>query len=82
MFARVSRGCSRTRRPRIYHARGSRGLETGRGGSIKLETLELLSASNVAARQRGGLANVSIEQVLLWEPEIIVTIDQDLARDV
>jgi iron complex transport system substrate-binding protein len=71
-----------TRRPRVYYARGPRGLETGLGGSINVETIEFIGARNVAGGQRGGLANVSIEQVLVWDPEVIVTIDQDFARDV
>src|SRR5215472_7903857 len=66
------------RRPRVYYARGPRGLETGLGGSINVETIELV-AQNVAGGTRGGLANVSIEQVLLWNPDVIITIDQDFA---
>src|SRR5262249_29635394 len=58
------------RRPRVYYARGPRGLETGLGGSINVETIELL-AKNVAGETRGGLATVSIEQVLLWNPDVI-----------
>ena len=69
------------RRPRVYYARGPRGLETGLGGSINVETIELL-AQNVAAQTRGGLANVSIEQVLLWDPDVIITTDQDFAASV
>ena len=69
------------RRPRVYYARGPGGLETGLGGSINVETIELI-ARNVADGTRGGLANVSIEQVLLWNPEIIVTIDHDFAANV
>jgi iron complex transport system substrate-binding protein len=69
------------RRPRVYYARGPRGLETGLGGSINVETIELI-ARNVADGTRGGLANVSIEQVLLWNPDIIVTIDRDFAANV
>ncbi len=68
-------------RPRVYYARGPRGLETGLDGSINVETIELL-ARNAAAGQKGGLANVSIEQVLLWNPDVIVTIDQDFAATV
>jgi len=68
-------------RPRVYYARGPRGLETGLGGSINVETIELL-ATNVAGETRGGLATVSIEQVLLWNPDVIVTIDQDFAATV
>jgi ABC-type Fe3+-hydroxamate transport system substrate-binding protein len=69
------------RRPRVYYTRGPRGLETGLGGSINVETIELV-AQNVAGGTRGGLANVSIEQVLLWNPDVIITIDQDFAANV
>lgn len=69
------------KRPRVYYARGPRGLVTGLGHSINVETIEML-AQNVAGGNQGGLANVSIEQVLLWNPEVIVTIDQDFARTV
>ena len=69
-------------RPRVYYARGPRGLETGLGGSINVETIEFLGARNVAAERQGGLAIVSVEQVLVWNPEIIVTIDQDFAANV
>jgi iron complex transport system substrate-binding protein len=65
-------------RPRVYYARGPRGLVTGLSGSINVETIEML-AQNVAGGTHGGLANVSIEQVLLWNPEVIVTIDQFFA---
>src|SRR5262245_13431842 len=61
------------RRPRVYYARGPRGLETGLGGSINVETIEVL-AQNVAGETRGGLSTVSVEQVLLWNPDIIITI--------
>jgi len=39
-------------------------------------------AQNVAGENKGGLANVSIEQVLLWNPDVIITIDQDFAASV
>src|SRR5262245_4709818 len=68
-------------RPRVYYARGPRGLTTGLGGSINVETIELL-AQNVAGGNKGGLVNVSIEQVLLWNPDVIITIDQDFAASV
>jgi iron complex transport system substrate-binding protein len=68
-------------RPRVYYARGPRGLETGLGGSINVETIEML-ARNVAGEQRGGLANISIEQALVWNPDVIITIDQTFAANV
>jgi len=71
----------REKRPRVYYARGPRGLTTGLGGSINVETIELL-AVNVAGERQGGLANVSLEQVLVWNPQVIVTIDQEFAASV
>jgi iron complex transport system substrate-binding protein len=73
----------REKRPRVYYARGPRGLETGLAGSINVETVEFLGATNVASGAPGsGLANVSLEQVLAWDPEVIVTIDQTFAANV
>jgi iron complex transport system substrate-binding protein len=69
-------------RPRVYYGRGPRGLETGLGGSINVETIEFLGARNVAAGRKGGMATVSVEQVLLWNPDVIVTIDRDFAANV
>lgn len=68
-------------RPRVYFARGPRGLETGLGGSINVESIEML-AHNVAGETKGGMATVSIEQVLVWNPDVIVTIEPDFASRV
>lgn len=70
------------RRPRVYYARGPRGLDTGLGGSINVETIEFMGAVNVAGQTRDGLATVSVEQVLTWDPDVIITIDQDFAANV
>jgi iron complex transport system substrate-binding protein len=71
-----------SRRPRVYYGRGPRGLETGLGGSINVETIEFLGAKNVAGERRGGMATVSVEQVLVWNPDVIITIDRDFAASV
>lgn len=79
-FAQVSALRQRTgaRSPRVYYGRGPGGLETGLGGSINVEILELVGAVNVAAEGagQGGLATVSIEQILKWDPEVVLTLDQ------
>ena len=67
------------KRPRVYYARGPRGLETGLAGSINVESIEIMGAHNVASGQRGGLTSVSLEQVLAWNPEVIVTIEEGFA---
>ncbi|MEO8386400.1 MAG: iron ABC transporter substrate-binding protein [Betaproteobacteria bacterium] len=70
------------KRPTIYYGRGPQGLMTGLGGSINVEMIEFLGAINVAGREQGGLTNVGLEQVLLWNPEHIVTNDPNFYRDV
>jgi iron complex transport system substrate-binding protein len=65
-----------TQRPRVYYGRGPRGLDTGLAGSINVESIEQVGAVNVAAELGGGgLVQVSVEQVLRWNPDVIVTID-------
>ncbi len=70
------------RRPRVYYARGPAGLETGLGGSINIEILDFIGLRLVSSQQPGGLALVSIEQVLRWDPDVIITIDQSFAATV
>ncbi|MFO1206252.1 MAG: ABC transporter substrate-binding protein [Burkholderiales bacterium] len=67
----------RERRPRVYYARGATGLQTALAGSINAEVLDILGAVNVAGSQAaaGGLVNVSMEQVLAWNPDVMVTTD-------
>lgn len=60
-------------RPKVYYGRGPVGLETGLAGSINLEILEAVGAVNVvAAAGKGGLTNVSMEQVLGWNPQVLL----------
>lgn len=77
--ARKVGGVPADRRPRVYYARGPRGLETGSSGSINTEVLEAAGAANVAQDGGGRLGNVSPEQVLAWNPDAIVTLDPALA---
>ncbi len=70
----------RERHPRVYYARGPHGLETGLDGSINVEMFEAMGIGLVSTRMPGGLARVSIEQVLHWDPEVIITIDQTFAQ--
>ncbi len=64
------------RRPRVYYARGPDGLTTALLGSINVESLERMGVRNVAEGRGRGLAEVSLEQVPAWNPEVIITIDQ------
>jgi iron complex transport system substrate-binding protein len=65
------------KRPGVYLARGPDGLETGVLGSINTEIIERAGGRNVmrAAGQR-GLVRASMEQVIVADPEIILTWDR------
>jgi len=63
------------KRRRVYYAEGPTGLQTEPGGSMHSEALIFAGAANVAdvPNQQGyGLTPVSMEQVLMWNPEVIV----------
>jgi iron complex transport system substrate-binding protein len=76
---RVARASSH---PLVYYGRGTTGLQTGGKGSISVEILDLLGARNAAAEVRAGLAAVSLEQVILWNPEVILTTDPNYWKSV
>ena len=65
----------------FYAARGARGLETGLQGSLHTEAAELLGLHNVAQIPgRSGLAQVSMENLLQWQPDIILVQDATTAQ--
>lgn len=64
------------KRRKVYYGRGPKGLETGLAGSINMEILDAVGAINVAAAAgKGSLTEVSLEQVLAWNPEVIFAAD-------
>lgn len=68
-------------RPTVYYGRGDEGLETGLSGSINVEILEAAGATNVAAAAgKGGLSEVSLEQILAWNPDIVVAARAGFAK--
>ena len=66
--------------PLVYYGRGPAGLQTGGRGSINVEVLEFLGARNAAEEARAGLVTVPFEQVILWNPEVILTTDPNFWR--
>jgi len=85
-LAQLSEGMKRVpadHRPRVYYARGIDGLETALAGSINTEMLGYVGAVNVAAApDRHSTATVSPEQVLAWNPDVIITQDDRFYRAV
>ena len=65
-------------RPTLYIARGPHGLESAVAGSIGSEVVDLVGARNVVGKEAGPhtIVDVSPEQVLAWQPEVILTIDR------
>lgn len=81
LFARVDQAVAsvpEAERPRVYLARGPDGLETGLKGSINTEIIERAGGRNVAdsGGERRGIVRVSPEQILVWNPDVIVTWDR------
>ena len=69
-------------RPKAYLARGPEGLEAPARGSINAEIVERVGAVNVVEAETKGLVTPSLEQVIAWAPDTIVTIDRDFAANV
>ncbi|WP_386695345.1 ABC transporter substrate-binding protein [Lonepinella sp. MS14435] len=60
----------------VYLGRGSDGLETALKGAIHTEVLDWLGLQNVAnGAGEKKLARVSMEQLLQWQPDLILTQD-------
>jgi iron complex transport system substrate-binding protein len=60
-------------RPIVYYGRGPDGLETGLGGSQAMGAIDQAGVINVAARLgRGELTRVTRDQIIDWNPAIIV----------
>ncbi|AOY77794.1 ABC transporter substrate-binding protein [Clostridium formicaceticum] len=69
----------------VYYAEGPKGLETDPKGSSHTEVLDFVGGINVAdvpMQQGYGRSAVSLEQVLKWDPDIIITgYDKDLGGE-
>lgn len=65
-----------SKRIRVYYAEGPKGLQTDPSGSQHAELLDLVGGYNVAKvkdTNRAGQEDVSLEQVLSWNPDVIIT---------
>ena len=70
-------------RVRLYYAEGSEGLQTEPKGSTHSLAFDRAGADNVAqdveAQKGKGMSPVSLEQVLAWNPQVIIAWD-DVVR--
>lgn len=68
------------KRVSIYYAEGPNGLETEPSGSWHAELIDMVGGKNVAeveAKDVKGKSQVSIEQVISWNPHIIISWDDE-----
>ncbi len=80
-LAAARAAASTTQSPRVFYGRGADGLHTGLKGSINVELLAHAGAVNVAdAAGTGGLTKVSLEQILNWDPDVVLTTDPNFYK--
>lgn len=63
----------------FYYARGADGLETGFRGALATEVLEGAGWTNVAVGAT-DIGRVPREQIIAWDPEVLVTLNPGFAR--
>ncbi|KZX12178.1 ABC transporter substrate-binding protein [Methanobrevibacter filiformis] len=71
---------SKSKPKNVYYAQGTDGLTTSPSGSEHAQILDIIGACNVAnitGETQIQVSQVSIEQVIKWNPEIIITIDEN-----
>ncbi|MEZ2722222.1 ABC transporter substrate-binding protein [Paenalcaligenes hominis] len=82
-YVKAKRESSSFKAPRIYLAHSATGLETASEQSIHSEIIRLVGATNVVeGSDSDGLTQVSMEQVLAWNPELILTQDKQFYQNV
>ena len=70
-----------TDKKNVYYAEGNDGLKTNPSGSVHGQLIDLVGGKNVAdSLSQGNTTSgvqVSIEQVISWNPDVIITTDPD-----
>ncbi len=70
-----------TDKKNVYYAEGNDGLKTNPSGSVHGQLIDLVGGNNVAdSLSQGNTTSgvqVSIEQVISWNPDVIITTDPD-----
>ena len=72
-------------RPKVYYAEGPDGLASDCEQSFHTEAIELAAGYNVyrcTPTNHMGMDKVSMEQILLWQPDIILAHDRQFAASI
>lgn len=85
--AHIIRKIPQAKRPSIYYAEGVAGLSTECNTSFHTELIELAGATNVYRCSNGILKTIgrevtSLEQVLRYDPEVIIAADSSFYKNV
>jgi len=79
----IAQKATKSAQLKIYSARGEDGLETGLAGSIHTEVLDWIGAQNVAAGAGEKIiSRISMEQLMLWQPDVIIAMDNHFYQKV
>lgn len=81
----IAKTISEEEKTTVYYAQGQEGLQTDPSGSTHAELLDLVGGKNIAdveMKSGYGRTDVSIEQVLNWNPDkIIICKDKDFGSN-
>jgi iron complex transport system substrate-binding protein len=73
------------KRVRVYYAEGTNGLATDASGSIHSQLIDLCGGNNVAGfgglQSGSGMTAVTMESVLMWKPDVIITTNKEFATN-
>jgi ABC-type Fe3+-hydroxamate transport system, periplasmic component len=73
-------------RTRVFYAEGANGLATDASGSIHSQLIDLCGGNNVATvpgfQSGSGMTAVTMEAVMMWKPDVIITTSRDFATNV
>jgi iron complex transport system substrate-binding protein len=73
------------KRVRVYYAEGNNGLSTDPSGSPHAQLIDVCGGENVAncaLASGSGMTPVTIESVLVWKPDVIITTSREFAAQV
>jgi iron complex transport system substrate-binding protein len=85
LAAETRAGIAAEDRVKVLFGNGEYGLEVAGAGSIHAETLDVAGAENVAVLDRvsgSGRDAVSVEQVLLWDPDVVILAPDSCYNDI
>ncbi|KZX15178.1 vitamin B12-binding protein [Methanobrevibacter cuticularis] len=76
----VTNSIPENEKKKVYYAEGEEGLQTDPSGSLHGQLIDICGGKNVADVQLQdgvGQVEVSMEQVINWNPEVIITTDSE-----